>query len=47
MQLFQEVYHEDVFYANQPIYFVNPNVTTVNFAVTSEFNYDSFTGKKT
>jgi len=26
--------------ANQPIYFVTHNVTTVNFAVTSEFNYD-------
>ena len=26
--------------ANQPIYFVIQNVTTVNLAVTSEFNYD-------
>jgi hypothetical protein len=26
--------------ANQPIYFVTPNVTTVNFAVTSNFNCD-------
>ena len=26
--------------ANQPIYFVTQNVTTVNLAVTSEFNYD-------
>ena len=26
--------------ANQPIYFVTQNVTTVNRAVTSEFNYD-------
>jgi len=26
--------------ANQPIYFVTQNVTTVNFAVTSEYNYD-------
>ena len=25
--------------ANQPIYFVTQNVTTVNLAVTSEFNY--------
>ena len=25
---------------NQPIYFVTQNVTTVNLAVTSEFNYD-------
>jgi hypothetical protein len=32
--------------ANQPIYFVTPNVTTVNLAVTSEFNYDSFTDEK-
>ena len=26
--------------ANQPINFVTQNVTTVNLAVTSEFNYD-------
>jgi len=26
--------------ANQPIYFVTQNVTTVNLAVTSEFYYD-------
>ena len=26
--------------ANQPIYFVTQNVTIVNLAVTSEFNYD-------
>ena len=26
--------------ANKPIYFVTQNVTTVNLAVTSEFNYD-------
>ena len=26
--------------ANQPMYFVTKNVTTVNLAVTSEFNYD-------
>ena len=26
--------------ANQPIYFVTQNVTTVNLAVISEFNYD-------
>ena len=26
--------------ANQPNYFVTQNVTTVNLAVTSEFNYD-------
>jgi len=26
--------------ANQPIYFVTQNVTTVNLVVTSEFNYD-------
>jgi len=26
--------------ANQPIYFVTQNVTTVNLAVTREFNYD-------
>jgi len=26
--------------ANRPIYFVNQNVTTVNLAVNSEFNYD-------
>jgi len=26
--------------ANQPIYLVTQNVTTVNLAVTSEFNYD-------
>jgi hypothetical protein len=26
--------------ANQPIYFVTQNVTTVSLAVTSEFNYD-------
>ena len=28
--------------ANQPIYFVTQNVTTVNLAVTSEFNYGLF-----
>jgi len=27
-------------FANQPIYFVTQNVSTVNLAVTSEFNYD-------
>jgi hypothetical protein len=32
--------------ANHPIYFVTLNVTTVNLAVTSEFNFDSFTGEK-
>jgi len=26
--------------ATQPVYFVTQNVTTVNHAVTSEFNYD-------
>jgi hypothetical protein len=26
--------------ANQPIYFVTPNVTTVNLAVSTKFNYD-------
>jgi len=26
--------------ANQPIYFVTQNVTTVNLAITSEYNYD-------
>ena len=26
--------------ANQPIYFVTQNVTTINLALTSEFNYD-------
>jgi len=26
--------------ANQPIYFVTQNVTTINLAVISEFNYD-------
>jgi len=26
--------------ANQPIYFVTQNVTTINLAVTSELNYD-------
>ena len=26
--------------ANQPIYFVTQNVTTINLAVTSEVNYD-------
>jgi len=26
--------------ANQPVYFVTQNVTTVSLAVTSEFNYD-------
>jgi len=46
MHLFKEVYHEDVFCANQPIYFVTQNVTTVNLAVTSEFNYDFIMFKK-
>ena len=32
--------------ANQPIYFVTQNVTTVNLAVTSEFNYDLITFKE-
>ena len=32
--------------ANQPIYFVTQNVTTVNLAVTSEFNYDLFNCEK-
>jgi hypothetical protein len=32
--------------ANQPIYFVTLHVTTLNIAVTGEFNYDSFTGEK-
>jgi len=32
--------------ANQPIYFVTQNVTTVNLAVTSEFNYDFITFKE-
>jgi hypothetical protein len=32
--------------ANQPIYFITLNVTTVNLAVKGEFNYDSFTGEK-
>ena len=27
-------------FANRPIYFVTQNVTTVNLAVISEFNYD-------
>jgi len=40
MQLFKEVYHEDVFMQISQIYFVTQNVTTVNLAVTSEFNYD-------
>ena len=40
MQLFKEVYHEAVFGANQPIYFVTQNVTTVSLVVTSEFNCD-------
>jgi len=35
MQLFKEVYHEDVF-----VQIKTQNVTTVNLAVTSEFNYD-------
>ena len=26
--------------ANQPIYYITQNVTTVNLAITSEFNYD-------
>jgi len=26
--------------ANQPVYFVTQNVTTVNLALTREFNYD-------
>ena len=40
MQLFKEVYHEDVFMQISQIYFVTQNVTTVNLAVTSDFNYD-------
>ena len=32
--------------ANQPIYFVTQNVTTVNLAATSEFNYDSIMFKE-
>jgi hypothetical protein len=31
---------EPVVSRSQPIYFVTQNVTTVNLAVTSEFNYD-------
>jgi hypothetical protein len=33
--------------ANQPIYFVTPNVTTVNLAGTSKFNYDLIMFKET
>ena len=32
--------------ANQPIYFVTQNVTTVILAVTSEFNFDLFNCEK-
>jgi len=31
---------------NQPIYFVTQNVTTVNLAVTSKFNFDLFNCEK-
>ena len=41
MQLFKEVYHEDVF-----VQIKTQNVTTVNLAVTSEFNYDLIMFKK-
>ena len=34
------MYHEDTFVQIGQTYFVTQNVTTVNLAVTSEFNYD-------
>ena len=39
MHLFNKVYHEDVFVQITNI-FATQNVTRVNLAVTSEFNYD-------
>jgi hypothetical protein len=37
---FQRIVPKNCVCANPPIYFITQNVTTVNRAVTSDFNYD-------
>jgi len=46
MKLFKEWYHHDVFVQISQSTFVTQNVTAVNLAVTSEFNYELFNCEK-